>query len=143
MRSFVISFLAVVLLGFGSGPLTAQEIIIPANATVTAQATERALGRSEFHKSTVKAINNLVRKGEMKWRDGNKLKRYLLAPAFQDACLKLALTQMHFSGGDLPRDADGKILVADINWQEIIESFLEKLIPILERLLEMWLDSLF
>jgi hypothetical protein len=44
---------------------------------------------------------------------------------------------MAFSGEEVPTDADGKIEVSRIDWESLI-SFLERLIPILLKLLDLF-----
>jgi hypothetical protein len=92
-----------------------------------------------FHGGLVKAIRSAQKKGTITRRQALRLRVSLLAPSFRAEAKRLALVQMIFSedGDQLPRTADGKIDEAKIDFEGLI-LFLEKLLPLLLQLLEIF-----
>ena len=127
-------FLAIVLGVLFVGSATAQDVSTPAKPVIT----EVAAGDS-FHASMVKALKSAADSKQITKRQSRRLRIKLLSPAFRAEVKELAVTQMAFSDDAdwLPRSADGKVQVGDIDWSEII-SFLEKLIPLIERLISLF-----
>jgi hypothetical protein len=93
----------------------------------------------KFHGGLVKAIRSAQKKGTITRRQALRLRVSLLAPSFRAEAKRLALVQMIFSedGDQLPRTADGRVDETAINWDGLI-MFLEKLLPILLQLLEIF-----
>lgn len=109
-----------------------DEPIVSSPSTVQEEAR-----RSDFHGGMIKAIRSAREKGELTRAKALRLRVALLSPAFRKHAEDLAVIQMAFSGSDVPVDAQGNIDRAQIDWDAIIE-FLERLIPILIQLIEIF-----
>lgn len=95
---------------------------------------------SRFSRQVNRAARNLVQSGKITRRQALRLRIALLSPAFQQQAEDLAIIQMYFSGQNpefLPLDENGLVQRASIDWEALIV-FLERLIPILLQLLEIF-----
>lgn len=91
-----------------------------------------------FHRVVIETAVKQVKAGTMKRRELLKLRVAMLSPAFREAAEDLAVTQMAASGSDaIPLTPDGAIDRASIDWDAII-AFIEKLIPLIMRLMEIF-----
>jgi len=88
-----------------------------------------------FHRQLILAAIDAAKSGEIKRVDVIRLRIGLMSPAFREHCEDLAVTQMYFSGGDLPMTEAGVVDRASIDWGSLA-AFLEKLLPLILKLLE-------
>ena len=94
--------------------------------------------KSKFHKAAVKAASELRKRGDLTRAQELRFRVAMFAPAFRKHSEDVAVTQMVFSGSDaVPMSADGMVDRASIDWDGLI-AFLERLIPILLQLLEIF-----
>jgi len=98
-------------------------------------AIEVAESESGFHRGIIRAAVNASRRGDISRRDVIKIRVAMLSPAFRESAQDLAVTQMVFSGGDVPTNEQGAVEVSRIDWDGLT-AFLEKLIPLLLQLLK-------
>jgi len=131
MRSIVLALALVICF---AGTSTAQvEVVDP-------PAVEMKLpAKTAFQVALVDAVKTARKKGEMSARQALKVRIAMLSPAFQKRAEDLAVTQMAFAGGDdpVPMTADGKVDRASIDWAGL-SAFLEKLLPFILQLLDMF-----
>lgn len=91
-----------------------------------------------FHRQVLEAGQKLVADGKMRRADMLKLRVAMLSPGFRARAEDLAIIQITSSDDDLfafPRDAEGRIDRAAIDWTAIAD-FLEKLVPLILQLLQ-------
>jgi hypothetical protein len=92
---------------------------------------------NKFRQALLKAADAAAKAGEIKRADVVRLRVATLSPAFLAQAERLAVVQMAFSGDEVPTLEDGRIDVAKIDWDALL-AFLEKLIPIILELLQMF-----
>ena len=98
--------------------------------------TEAATGT--FHAELLSAVTNARKAGSITRGQALRIRIRLLAPAFRQHCKELAMTQMFYSGDDgVPMNADGTINETAIDW-EGLAAFLEKMIPLILQLIEIF-----
>lgn len=98
---------------------------------------------NKFRQALLKAADSAAKAGEIKRADVVRLRVASLSPAFLQQAERLAVVQMAFSGDEVPTLDDGRIDVAKIDWDALL-AFLEKLIPIILQLIDMFaLNGLF
>lgn len=94
--------------------------------------------RSGFRRSLVKAARKAANSGTIKRKDAVRVRIACFSPAFLDAAEDLCVIQMAFSGDeaveDLPRNVDGEIDRASIDWDGFA-SFLERIMPLVLQLI--------
>jgi hypothetical protein len=104
---------------------------VPVVAEV-AQEVSRA-DRREFKMAFRAAITDARQAGTLAVEDARELRRASFSPAFTREAERLAVIQMVVSGENpemIPRDADGKVNAAGINWEGLAK-FLQLMLPIL------------
>lgn len=90
-----------------------------------------------FARSVAKAARKMRRDGKITRLQQLRLRVAMLSPAFRQHAEELAVTQMAFSGSDVPTTDDGRIDAASINWDGLLD-FIERLIPLLMRMMEIF-----
>lgn len=103
---------------------------------------QQSRARSPFNIVMNRAIAKQARAGTITRRQGMRLRIAMLSPAFEREARDLIVTQMYYgvdeaSAPFLPLDADGKVEVGRIDW-EAIAAFIERMIPVLLQLLEIF-----
>lgn len=109
---------------------------VQARSIVQRGPQEVRLGLDGFRSSLSRAVADARRDGTLKPREAIRMQVRMLSPAFVEQAHDLAVTQIAFSGevsAAVPMDAEGKVQVANIQWDQLIE-FLEKLLPLLLQL---------
>jgi len=133
-RASYLLLLPLVLLA--ASALPAQDLQPPApNVTVSAQ-------QSDFRVAVIKASRSLMQQGKLTRVQVLRIRVAMLSPAFRNHAEELAVVQIYYSGDDqtetyLPLDSDGKVDKGQIDWEGLI-NFLEKFIPLLLQLLEIF-----
>jgi hypothetical protein len=107
--------------------------VVPTSAPVEV-AIDGVEASDSFHRSIISAAVSAQRKGEINRRDLIRIRVAMLAPAFRQSAQDLAVTQMVFSGGEVPLNEQGVVEVSRIDW-EGLAAFLERLLPLLLELL--------
>lgn len=95
------------------------------------------VARQTFRRTLVAAAQKAAQKGEISRRDALKIRVASFSPAFLERVEDLCVVQMAMSGEDedaIPRDADGAIDRASINW-EGLAAFLERILPLILQLI--------
>lgn len=133
----MVRFLLVCVLCFASiaQSASAQEL-----ARSGAAATETAVDEAgvKFHRALIKAAVKANKDGKLKRAELFKLRVAMLSPAFRQHAEELAILQMSASGSDnVPMTPEGAVDRASIDWDALL-AFLEKLIPIILQLIEMF-----
>lgn len=128
-----VAFAVAMLLGV---PSAHPEIQVKSPVASVAQdsAVDAVVG-SPFRKALLEAGAKAVKDGKLKRIDLIRLRVATLSPAFLEHAQDLAIVQMAFSGDDVPTNDDGVIDAGSIDW-EGLALFLEKLIPLLLRLID-------
>jgi len=122
----------------GQQPKVDQELSAYSQRLMTEVLSEPVAIRSDFREAINKASRNLVQSGKITRRESLRLRIAMLSPAFRQHAEELAVIQMYYSGDDgVPMTADGMVDVASIDWEGLI-AFLERLIPIIVQLLEIF-----
>ena len=123
----LLSFLAIC---FIAQPCCGQDF----ERTVTAEVApvEIREASNSFHRELIRAAS---KSPEVKRIEVVRLRIALMSPAFRAHCEDLAVTQMYFSGGELPMTEAGVVDRGRIDW-ESLTAFLEKLLPLILMLLE-------
>jgi len=92
----------------------------------------------KFHRALIQAAVKANKDGKLKRAELFKLRVAMLSPAFRQHAEDLAITQMSASGSEgVPMTPEGAVDRASIDWDALL-SFLEKLIPIILQLIEMF-----
>lgn len=91
----------------------------------------------QFALSLRSAIVKAQRDGTITRRERLRLTIALFSPAFRSHAKELAVTQMAFSGEEVPTLEDGRIDVASIDWNGLAD-FLERIVPILLQLIQLF-----
>jgi phosphoglycerate dehydrogenase-like enzyme len=116
---------------------------LQAQDTPPKQDVAEQVSRNPFRQALLKAADAAAKKGELRRLDVVRLRVATLSPAFLERAQELAVIQMASSGedlGDLPTDADGKIEVSRIDWENFL-AFLEALLPIILKIIDMFAMS--
>lgn len=90
-----------------------------------------------FAKAVAKAARKMRREGKITRLQQIRLRVAMLSPAFRQHAQELAIIQMAYSGADVPMTEDGKIDIASINFEGLLD-FIERLIPLIMRLMEIF-----
>jgi len=109
-----------------------------ASAITTSQDGAIETSDERFGRVVLSTARQMVREGKMTRRDQLKLRVAMLSPSFRAHAEQLALIQIEFSGEvneSVPIGEDGHVQAGSINW-EGLAAFLEKLLPLLLKLLE-------
>lgn len=96
-----------------------------------------AVADDNFHRGIVKAAHSLFQKGTISRGEYIRFRVAMLSPAFRKHARHVAVTQMAFSGDKVPETGAGDIDETAIDWNALAE-FLEKMVPILLMLLEIF-----
>lgn len=89
-----------------------------------------------FHRAVIKSAIAQVRAGKMRRAELIRLRVAMLSPSFREHAKELAIVQMAASGSEnLPMTETGAIDEAAIDW-EGLGAFIEKLIPLILKLIE-------
>ena len=95
-----------------------------------------AAANDGFHRAVIKSAIEQVRAGKMKRSEMIRLRVAMMSPAFREHAKELALVQMAASGSEnVPMTELGTIDEAAIDW-EGLGAFIEKLIPLIIKLIE-------
>ena len=133
---FLISALVFICLGIGwSCTVCGQD------AVVTQVKIEVNEAEKPFHRELIRAAVRASKKADsgVSRRDVIRLRVAMLSPAFRERAEELAIVQLYFNGSELPTNPDGSIAVDEIKWDaEQWEAFLEKLVPIILMLLQIF-----
>jgi hypothetical protein len=109
-------------------------LLSPLTLTQDTQPSERRIIRkTPFQKAIKEATRLAVSDGTLTRGEAMKLNFAMRAPSFRRQAERLAITQMAFSdkaafADALPRDSNGKIDRAAIDWQALL-GFLKEFIP--------------
>ena len=98
------------------------------------------VSRNPFRQALLKAADSAAKKGEIRRLDVVRLRVATLSPAFLERAQELAVIQMSFSGddlGEIPVDADGKIEVSRIQWENFL-AFIEALLPLILKIIDLF-----
>lgn len=89
-----------------------------------------------FHRAVIRSAIDQVRAGKMRRAELIRLRVAMLSPSFREHAKELAIVQMASSGSEnLPLTETGAIDEAAIDW-EGLGAFIEKLIPLILKLIE-------
>lgn len=90
-----------------------------------------------FARAVAKAARKMRREGKITRLQQIRLRVAMLSPAFRQHAQELAVIQMAYSGAEVPTLDDGKIDVASINFEGLLD-FIERLIPLIMKLMEIF-----
>lgn len=131
----MVRFLLVCVLCFASIAQSAS-----AQELARSGATETAVDEAgvKFHRALIQAAVKANKDGKLKRAELFRLRVAMLSPAFRQHAEDLAVTQMSASGSEgVPMTPEGAVDRASIDWDALL-AFLEKLIPLILQLIEMF-----
>ena len=120
-----------------SQPQVVQKFV-PLTKEFTQAAFQEVVTGTGFRAELLRALPEARRSGKITATQAVRIRVAMISPAFAKHAEDLAVTQMVASGEDsdaIPRNADGSVNVAGINW-EGLSKFLEAFIPLLLMLLK-------